>query len=183
MKNLFVALLLTALTSTFALAETQVASQAAQFRLNKASPNAMQLSKLGDKVVAETVHTLRASYSFAVQGGRTSSSINLIDVSTGIAAVLPKGAIITHCAIDVVTTPTSGGASNIAIGSGQAANDLKAALAVASYTGLVACVPVGTVGTSIKLTADRTMTMRVDTNTLIGGKFYVIVQYVISSTT
>lgn len=182
MKTFFTSLLLASLFATSALAETRVNALAAQYKLNRASVNALAQGRLGDKVVAETVHTLRASYSFAVQGG-TIAAMTLLDVSTNAAAILPKGAIVKSCTIDVITQLTSGGSATISTGTGQAANDLKSALAVASWSpGLIACTPVGTVGTSIKLTADRTMTVTPAVAALTAGKFYVIVEYVLSDT-
>lgn len=176
MKQL--ALLLALLVSTTAFATNgglRATLLGDQFSLNQETS-----APLGDRLIKETVHTLKLQYNFADQGG-TIGAINLRG-EDGKSARLPKGAIIRDCIIDVVTTPV-GATATIAIGTGQAANDLKAALAVASYTGLVACVPVGTAASAIKLTADRTPTMTVATAALTAGKFYVLVDYVLSSTT
>lgn len=180
MKKILLAALL-ALVPLSSLAVTRVGALGAQFDLNRASPEAMRKHRLGDKLQGETERFLRAKYDFTVQGGAV-AALTLRDVSTNKAAVLPKGAIVRDCLIDVVTAPTSGGSATIALGTGQAANDLKAATAIASYTGLVACVPVGTAATAIKLTADQTMTATVATAALTAGKIYVIVQYELSDT-
>lgn len=185
MKKLFVLVLMALVAAPLypLHANTAAGEAGAQFDLDKASPNGMAVHRLGDRVVNETIHQMRASYDFAAQGGAV-STITLKDTSTGASAKLPQGAIIRDCILDVVTapTPTTSPTPSIAIGSGQAANDLKAATGAASYTGLVACVPVGTAATAIKLTADRTMTMAITTTALTAGKFYVIVHYSMSST-
>lgn len=183
MKKLFVLILLALVAAPLnsAHAKTRARELGAQFGLNQASPQQMYDHRLGDRIVNETVQVLRAKYDFSIQGGAL-AAINLIDASTGAVAQLPKGAIIRDCIIDVVTAPTSGGAATIALGTGQAATDLKAATAIASYTALVACVPVGSAATAIKLTADRTMTLTPATAALTAGKIYVIVKYELSDT-
>lgn len=158
---------------------TLTALNNAQFDLDRASPGAMAKYRLGDKVLKGQTLDLKAQYNFATQGGAI-GVIPLLDPLTGFQATLPQNAIVVGCVIDVLTTPTSSGSSTVAIGTGQAANDLKAALAFGSYTGLVACIPVGTAATDIKLTADRSMTITIATAALTNGKFNVHVQYVIS---
>lgn len=184
MKLLSFALGLILLLATPALATnggTQATLLGDQFNMNQGAKQGLVEAKLGDKLIKETVHTLKLQYSFAVQGGAI-GAINLVG-EDGKAAKLPKGAIVRDCLIDVVTAPTSGGAATIAFGTGQAANDLKAATAIASITGLVACVPVGTAATAIKLTLDRTPTITVAAFALTAGKFYVHIEYLMSSTT
>lgn len=179
MKNFLVSLLLLAFAPS-AMAVTRVEALGDQFKLNQSNPNAMGETRLGDKVVAETLRTMRASYSFATQGGAVGSA-NFLDVSTGKAAVLPKGAIVRHCIIDVITPGTTSASGTLAI-TLQSAGDIKAALAAASYTGLLACIPVGTAATAIKLTADRTLVGTIATGALTAIKAYVVIQYELSDT-
>jgi hypothetical protein len=113
-------------------------------------------------------------YDFSVLGGAV-GSVNLKDAA-GSTLTLPKGAIVSSGVIDVITAPTSGGAATIAL-TMQSAADLKAATAIASITGLVATIPVGSAATSIKLTADRNIAAVIATAALTAGKFNVIIEY------
>jgi hypothetical protein len=137
---------------------------------------AMSGAKLGTAIERES-RALVAQYNFATLGGAI-GSVSLLDVN-GNAAVLPTGAVVTSVIIDTITAPTSGGAATIALTSNSAA-DLKAATAIASYTGLIAGIPVGTAATSIKMTADRTVTATIATAALTAGKINVIINYVLS---
>ncbi len=183
MKKFLGLILLVSALSTQIFAASRVDTLADQFKLNQSSPGAMAEARLGDKLVNETVRTMRAYYSFAVQGGSSAAAITLKDVSTGKAAVLPKGAIVRDCLIDVITQPTSGGSATVSLGTGLSTTDLKNGLAIASMTGLVACVPVGTAATAIKMTSDGTVKATIGTADLTAGKFYVIIHYEMSSTT
>lgn len=128
-------------------------------------------------VVFREIRTIVGTYDFSVQGGAI-GSVNLKDVN-GMDATLPRSGIILNSLIDVITAPTSGGAATIAF-TAQSAGDIKAALAIASYTGLVAGVPTGSAATCIKLTADRTLTATIATAALTAGKINVIIQYILS---
>lgn len=139
---------------------------------------ANSLYKVGTQIMRLTKKTLVATYDFAVLGGAV-STVNLKGIY-GSNVVIPKGAIVTSCIIDVITALTSGGLATVALGTGQAGNDLKAALAFDSYTALVAGVPVGSAATSIKMTADRTMTATIATAALTAGKINVLVEYYVS---
>lgn len=147
----------------------------AAFKLNN-SPLGSQV-RLGDLMMYKKVQIMRAQYKFASLGGAV-STVTLLDLD-GKAAVLPSGAIVVNCLIDVVTAPTSGGAATVALGTGQAGNDLKAATAIASYTGLVACVPVGSAATSIKLTANRSPTATIAVAALTAGEINVLIHYLV----
>lgn len=150
----------------------------AEFDLNRASPNAMQKHRLGTSVIRDQVRMIKGVYDFSKQGGAI-GTVNLLQAN-GQPAVLPNNAVIVDCLIDVLTAGTTSASGTIALSSGQTAADLKAALAAASYTGRVACLPVGTAATTIKATADRTMTATIATGAITGGKFNVLVQYIIS---
>lgn len=177
-ESLYLALILLALgaSNVWALSASDVGN--AEHKLNQASAQAMVETQLGTTLFREQIHTLKATYDFAKQGGAV-SAIQLLGPD-GKAAVLPKGAIVRDCLIDVLTAPTSGGGATIALGTGQAATDLKAATAIGSYTGLVTCVPVGTAATAIKLTADRTPTATIATAALTAGKINVLIHYELS---
>lgn len=149
-----------------------------EFRLNQFGPQGSTEAQVGTALIKEKSHILKASYDFAKQGG-LQGTISLL-VEDGKPAKLPSRAIVKDVLIDVLTAPTSGGAATIALSTGQAANDLKAATAIASYTGIVAGVPVGSAATSIKLTADRTPNMVVATADLTAGKFNVLIEYFFS---
>ena len=81
---------------------------------------------------------------------------------------------------DVITTPTSGGSPTIAFGA-NTTTDLKAATAIATYTGILAGVPVGTAATAVKTTAERTLTATIATATVTAGKIHFWVQYYVSA--
>lgn len=143
--------------------------------------------QLGTQVTDKKVHILRAQYSYAVVGG-SSGAINLRDVDN-LAAKIPNGAIVTDCIIDVVTAPTSSGPNQgptLAFSTGQGAGDLKVAAVYGGYSGLMACVPVGSAATSIKMTAKRTPTITITTasttttHALTAGKINVFIQYLLS---
>lgn len=118
--------------------------------------------------------SLKCKYDFAVQGGAI-GAINLKDENGG-NATIPDNAIIQHVLIDVITAPTSGGSATLAIDA-QSAGDLRTALAVASFTGILAGNPVDTAASAIKLTADRAVTLTVATAALTAGVFNVYVRY------
>lgn len=181
--NLFKYLLaiVVAAYAAMAIAATRPDTDAANFGLNKASPNMMQKFRLGDLVVKQQVRGLKAIWDFSVLGGAV-ATVNLKG-DDGQPVIIPKGAIVTDCIIDTITPGTTSASGTISFGTGQATNDLKSALGAASLTGLVACVPVGTAATSIKMTADRTMTATIATGALTAGKAYVWIYYVLSDAT
>lgn len=178
MKKVSVVLFTLLLFSLPGKAETFSQVKDAEFGLNQASPNMMQKYQLGTRVTQRALLVAKAKYDVAVSGG-SNGTRNLLG-EDGKPVVLPKGAVIVDCIIDVVTAGATSGAATIALGTGQAGNDLKTATGAASYTGRVACVPVGTAATAIKLTADRTMNFTIASQPVTQGKFWVIVQYVLS---
>jgi len=115
-------------------------------------------------------------WSFAVQGGAV-STISLLD-DDGQVLKLPSGAIITQCFIDVVTAMASGGGTGTIALTSNAAADLKAAVDADTLSGIVACIPVGTAATSIKLTAERTISVAIATEALTAGKFNLYISYI-----
>lgn len=183
MKAFTLLLLGLALGFSPAHADTRQGQLNIQFDLNRASPGAMQKHVLGTKIIQGSVRHLRAVYDFTVLGGAI-GTVTLRDATfPGLAAKLPSGAIVRDCIIDVITPGTTSASGTMALGTGQSTTDLKAALAAASYTGLVACVPVGTAATAIKLTADRTLVGTIATGALTAGKWYVHIWYEMSDGT
>lgn len=150
--------------------------QAKQYNLNN-SATAGPASQLGTEVITGSVKTVKAIYDYSQVGGLV-STVTLRDES-GAPVKLPKGALVRDCIIDVVSAIVGG--NTISIGTGQAADDLKGSTAVGSITGRVACIPVGTAATAIKLTADRTPTMTIGTSAITGGKINVWIDYVLSN--
>ena len=151
--------------------------KAVEQELNSFTPGAFGDQQLGSNLVHQKVQVVQAGYDFAVQGGAV-STINLYDPLLGTAStvVIPSGAIIKQVLINVITpcTTSASGTMNL---TAQSAADLKAALAAASWTGLVAGIPVGTAATMIKMTADRTLTTAIATGAITAGKFDVIVEF------
>jgi hypothetical protein len=152
-------------------------SKNAEFGLNRAAPEAMLKYQLGTKVMRDTQHELKATYDFAKIGG-ASGTYNLRNIYAN-KLTLPKNALVTNCYIDVLTAPVGAGAS-LAFSTGKSAGDLKGATAVASFTGVVACIPVETAATVIKLTADVNPTITISGGTLTAGKINVHMMYLLS---
>lgn len=117
----------------------------------------------------------KALYDFSVDGG----AIAAIQPKNN--AILPAKAIVIGGIIDVLTTPTSGGGATVAIGTsaGSSATSIKGATAIASYTGLVATVPVFTAASSFKMTADGFIIFTVASFVLTAGKIGVELVYII----
>lgn len=162
------------------MADSTAATTGAQFGLNRAAPEMMQKYQLGDLVTRKKLWVLKAQYNKATMAG--TGTVTLLG-DDGKSTKLPNKAIVTNCVIDVITTLTSSGTANLALGTGQTTTDLKASTAYSSFTGgtLVACVPVGSAATSIKLTADRTPIMTLSgTTPLTAGKFNVMISYLLS---
>ena len=179
MKTLLISLLVA--FSSLAHAASGPMPLDSQFVLNRGTP-AQVKAQLGSQVTVWKKHVLKASYDFAKQGGAI-GAISLLG-ENGLAAELPGKAIVTGCFIDVLTSPTSSGLATIALGTGQSTTDLKAATAIASYTGIVACVPVGTAVTAVKLTQAKSAVVvpkaTVAAFALTAGKFNVLIEYLLS---
>ena len=173
----FLILLLLMIAPSFSFAYTTTGTKDIAFGLNRAAPEMMQKHQLGTKLVYENVHYKQLVYNRSFYSSGATGTYNLLDPVTRVAFTLPTGAIVTDCLIDVVTTPT--GSGTIALGTGQATNDLKGATAIGSYANLVACVPVGTAATSIKMTADSVPTATIASGPVTGGIVNVYIQYVV----
>jgi len=125
-----------------------------------------------------TLKTAVGEYDFAVDGG----AIGAITMrgSGPLGGVIPNGAVILGGYIEIDTNFTTGTAATMAI-SIEGANDLQTATVVSgapySTTGRKAIVPVFTAATSIKTTAQRSLTATIATGTVTAGKGRVVVMY------
>lgn len=137
--------------------------------------------RLGSKVGRSSKHIFIAQYDFSVLGGAI-GTINLLNPLTGLPAKLPKGAIITNALIHTLTNASTSGSPTIAVGTGAATNDIKAATASSSYStsALLAGIPVGSAATAVVLDADQSPSITIATAALTAGKFNVIFEYVLS---
>lgn len=115
----------------------------------------------------------RGDYDFATLGG----AVGPIVLAAG---VIPQGALILSCDLEIDTVPTSGGAATISVDT-EAAGDMQAAAAIAG-------APWSTLGPKIatqsrttaakKTTAKRDIAVTVGAAALTAGKFKVIVAYI-----
>lgn len=140
-----------------------------------------QKHQIGTRLARQTKLVFIGQYDFSKSGGAV-GAITLLNPITGMPAKLPKGAIITSCYIHTFTNASTAGSPTIAVGTGQAANDLKAATASSSFatSALLAGVPVGSAATAVVLTADSTMSITIATAALTAGKFNVVCEYMLS---
>lgn len=158
--------------------KNSVDSDAAKALLNKMNSTAAKV-RLGDVIDCQK-GVAKALYDFSVLGG-AASTINLRDPDDSTKTVtLPDNAVITTAYIDVLTAMASaGGAGTIAL-TANSAGDLKAAVDADTLSGIVACIPVGSAATAIKLTAERTLSVTIGTEALTAGKFMLVVEYFVS---
>lgn len=148
--------------------------------LNRMNITAQKVA-MGDEL-AKVKNVIKGRYSFAVQGGAIGSVNLLKDLGDKLSyVVLPLGALVTGSWVDHSTACTSGGAATVALSTGQAANDVLAATAVASMTGLVEGVSTGTAANMKKMTAARTATATIAAAALTAGVFNVFLEYVLSN--
>ena len=151
-----------------------------EYILNKYMRSAGEKVQLGT-LVQRTSNLIVAKYSYAVQGGTSTSDISLLTDLTNKKsyAVIPNKAIIKRAWVDVLTQPTSGGSATVAL-KAQSSGDILAATAKASLTtGEIDGVPDGTATHMVKLTADSTVKATVGVATLTAGKFNVYIEYVL----
>lgn len=173
MKKILVALLLIAPSLTLA-----ATPKAVRDILNNSGSAAFD-AQLGTEVVDGAVKTMRANYNFSVQGGSSAATL-FLKAPDGSSAAIPNNAIITSVFID---TPTAivDVSTGVRIAFGANSNaDLKAATSSATFTGIIAGIPVGTAATAVKMTADRDLTMRVYGGDISSGAINVFVNYLVS---
>jgi hypothetical protein len=124
------------------------------------------------------VKTWTGEYDFAVDGG----AISTIPFRSNDGAI-PAGAVIERGYIDVTTLPTSGGAATIR-GDSEAAGDLFAATAIATFVANTRrnVLPApgsgsATAGTHVKTTAARVPAITIAAFALTAGKFTLTLFY------
>jgi hypothetical protein len=123
---------------------------------------------------------VKAKYDFSVLGGAV-GSVNLRDPEDSTKTVtLPNKAVITTAYIDILTAMASAGGTGTIALTAQSAGDLKAAVDADTLSGIVACIPTGSAASSIKLTAERTLTATIATEALTAGKFILVVEYFVT---
>ena len=175
MKKLLLALILS--SSVFA---ATAIDESGAYKLNRSSK---LFRDLGVGTQLSGGQWLKGQWSYAVSGGAANANLALLD-HEGVAVKLPDNAIIQDCLIDVVTAPTSATSSGKIALSSNAVGDLKAS-AVAHTTFLadtrVACIPVGTAATAIKMSSEATLRLLVGSEALTAGKINVWVNYVVSN--
>lgn len=122
-----------------------------------------------------------ATYSFAVDGG---GAPGLITPASN--ATIPINAVIYNCSINS-TTAVTGTSATVAVGTsaGSAANSLKAATAITSFTtnAFLQGIPVPqTASTWVKMTAAGSITITSATAALTAGIIEIFVFYFVSPT-
>ncbi len=149
-------------------------------KLNQGGIENYRSAQLGTQMVDKKVQLMKASYSFARDGGAQSTLIALKDVD-GKDAVIPAGAVISNVLIDTITTPTGPTGTQISLQM-VGNDDLAASTLVTSFTGVRAGTPIGTAATSFKLAgaAASTVYLDVGASTLTAGKFNVFIEYFLS---
>ena len=174
---------------------SNITPQDVEKRLNLGDTQYAPLN-LGSQVVRRSKRVLKGLYDFSVLGGAI-GTIQLIDpvlvsgsqpkilgVNSPQRLVLPPSAIVVRTLIDVITAPTGAGAS-IAVGTGVATNDIKAATVVGSFTGLLDGLQVNTAASSTKVPAAQAQpgvipSMTISGGVLTAGKFNVHIEYYLS---
>lgn len=147
------------------------------------------LESLGSEL-NKTKNCLKCVYDFAVLGGAI-GTINLLD-DQGNPAILPFGAIVQRSYLSHITACASGGAATVAVSTGLGAADVLAATAVASMTGILDGISVGTAATfkgpvvtasqmspNGILSGGSRASIAVAAFALTAGKFNVFLEYVI----
>jgi hypothetical protein len=114
----------------------------------------------------------RGDYSFAADGGAVGDVVLA-------AGVIPSGALILACYLEVDTAPTSGGGATIAL-KAEGAGDLQAAAAISGAPWSTTGRKVGSqtfTTAPLKTTARRDLVATIGTAALTAGAFKVLVAY------
>lgn len=178
-------LVVTACSMLPAFAGTNAGEYAAEYNFSRGA--GFQKYQLGKQIFENQVRTLKVQFDFSKRGGAIGAYQLDEPATPGFAgapagtATLPKNAVVVGCYIDVITPGATSASGTVAISTGQGAGDLKVAAGAATYTaGILACVPVGTAATAIKLTADSKPTATIAVGAITALKMNVIIQYVLS---
>jgi hypothetical protein len=122
--------------------------------------------------------TAVGEYDFAVDGGAIGTIV--LRTSTSMPNRIPVGSIILSGWIEVDTILAAGAGGTIALQL-EAANDLQTALIFSgapwSTTGRKSIVPVGTGATTVKTSAERSISAVIAVGAVTAGKFRCVVLY------
>lgn len=139
-------------------------------------------------LINKTLNLLVARYSYAVQGGSTSSAISLLTNLNNKRsyAVLPSGAVIKNVWVNVLTAPTSGSTLATVALQAASAGDLLGSTLVTALPTFQQGVPTGATSTFVKLNAQKTIKVQVGpaaagSAPLTAGKFDVFIEYVLGN--
>lgn len=149
-----------------------------KYQLDRMNSSAIK-NGLGSEL-NKTKNVAKGIYDFSTQGGVFTTAYNLLD-DDGVAVTIPSGAIVKAVYIHTVVAVTSLGSATISLQM-NAANDLLNAEAKATFAlnALVAGIPVDTMATAVRATADRIVKLVPNTATLTAGKLNVFIEYVLS---
>jgi hypothetical protein len=152
-----------------------------EYRLNRMNEVA-QSTQLGT-LLAKTPNIVVGKYSFAVQGGATSSSVYLLrDLTQGTGVSnrvkIPANAVVKQVYIDALTT-TTGGSVAVCLNT-CGTPDLKTAVTAFTAGTITAGTPVNSAATMIKQgTSDKYPWVAITNTALTAGKFNVYIEYVL----
>lgn len=147
-------------------------------QLDKSNDWAAAKLQLG-KLLHQSGGCIKGNYKFSRDGGAI-GDINLKDQDGVSFLKIPSGAVVTQAFAFVRSALTSGGAATVDLNL-EAANDLLAAQAVASFTASakIAGIPdFATIADWVVTTVERTLTLSVNTAALTAGELDVFVFYV-----
>lgn len=176
----YILILILCFTGVFAQALTQADTLNAEFGLNRASPEAMRKYQLGTLALSGKKQVWRGVYDFVTQGGASATSMQFRSSAQSSGLYLPKGAIVSDCLLDIRATMATANGATMNIGTGQSSADLKNALSASAAVSLVACIPVGTAATAIKLTDNRIPTIIFTGGAVTAGKLTLLIEYWLS---
>lgn len=172
-------LILAMLVAAPIFANTALNSEAA-YKLNRSSKLFRDLS-VGSQLGAGG--WVRAIYDYNIQGG--SGDVTLVDAE-GLPAKIPANSVIYGCIIDVTSAIKGATSSSISLAfSSNAVGDLKAAtfnnVAPFNTQGRVACIPVSTAATAVKISSEATLKMRIGSEAVTAGRINLFVNYLTSN--
>jgi hypothetical protein len=160
------------LFSTLALGAAQVSivpNSATEFSLNSGMGAMAHKHRLGS-LMKQAHSTAHGVYDYSLTGGAVGAH--------AVGITLPANAIVRDVLFDVVTAPV--GTNGTISFNFRNPSDLKAGTGVASWTGRVAGIPVGTAATAVKSTTSRSIYASIENASLTAGKIKIFVDYVVS---
>ena len=123
------------------------------------------------------LRTARAKYDFAADGGAQGA------ITLATTATLPDNAVIVGATLNSTTAATSGGAATIAVGTtaGSAANSIKTAEAVGSFSADALINGTVTFAAPVKMTAAGNINITVATADLTAGVIEITLLYFVAA--